>query len=347
MVLAQTEEVSGVTKKTLITSVILLSVLALLIVGYSVLKNKGTDEANDTSQDTKDTTVYVTSHDASDAVKFSYEKDGVTVSFAKDANGTWHFAEGDDFPLDQTPISNMINAVSRLASSRRVEGGDVSEYGLDNPSLSLFAEFSDGTDVSLAVGIKNEFANGMYLENTATKEVYIVESTFTDVFDKERDDLIKIDTFPLFDTEDVVSMKITDKDGNENVVTDEVSLDDCVSLFTSLTFNNEYLAYSADGGESDFGLSAVNGASAVITYKTTVTVTNEDGTTSDAETESTYTLCFGNKHTVSATGENGEVSEETYVYYTTPGNSIIYSANEAIYEELMRYAAYSAPDSGE
>ena len=39
------------------------------------------------------------------------------------------------------------------------------------------------------------------------------------------------------------------------------------------------------------------------------------------------------------TDDDGNTSDQTYYYYTTPGSNIVYSAPEAIYTELMRFAA--------
>ena len=324
------------TKKTVITAVALLLVLAGLIVGYKLLKDKNERDEAAKQEEEVEQAISVTDFDTEKMTSLSYKNEKGEVALTKTAAG-WVLEDDPLFPIDTAKADNMANALSGLGAKREITSADESEFGFDSPTLTVSGEWKDGA-VSLTVGAKNDFSNTYYLRDEGTGKIYLVESGFESVFDYAKNDLLKLDEFPEIDNTKAVSLKIRDADGNESEITDPEVLPDAASVFKRLTFSSDNVIYASDDEIASLGFST-SGPYAELAYKKSVTVSNEDGSMGEAEADETMKLFFGNAHTVEITADDGTVSEAVYYYYTTPENHIIYSIGEATYTELMRFAA--------
>ncbi len=331
------------TKKTVITALSLLLVLALLIVGYTLLKNKNERDAAE-SDNEQEAAVFVNIYDSSDLVSMTYSNKSGDLSFTKDANDAWHLKDDVNYPLDQTYVSNMANSICGLRAERAINSEESPEFGFESPVLKVAGEFKDGTQLSLTVGATNSFNGNVYLKDDVNSNMYLVESGFPGTFDYSMEDLMLTDTFPSIDNENLVSMTVTNSDGKQTTVTDSVGLKDSAEIFERLNFASENAFYCEADKMADYGI-VEGGASAQLSYREKVSVTNDDGTMSSVMSDASFKIIFGDRHTVTESTSDGTESEQVYYYYTTPGSNIVYSAKEAVFAELMRYAEYVAPES--
>lgn len=331
------------TKKTVITALCLLIVLAVLIVGYKLLKQKNEADEAASAEEAEEQVIRVNTYDSADMTSLSYAGVEDALSFGRDANGAWFLEDDPNFPITYSYVDNMANAVSGLAVSREIETEDDGSFGFDAPRLIIRGEYSDGETLRLIVGATNDFNGQVYLKDEVNGKIYLVESSFPDVFDKTRNDLMETDEYPDIDTDKLVSITVRNAAGDENTITEETSLADAASIFQRMTFSSDGAFYADDAKREECGISATDGAFAELAYKSDVSVTNDDGSMSTVQVDDSLKLVFGKSHVETETDDEGNVTESTYYYYTTPSSFIVYSTTEAVYEELMRYATYTPP----
>ena len=335
------------TKKTVLTSLALLLVLALLIVGYTLLKNKNERDAEEAQIEEQTKTIYVNYFESENMERISYAADETELSFEKDANGRWQLSEDFLYPIDSSKIDNMANAVSSLRAERMIGTEDSPDFGLEAPTLRVTGEYSDGSKLELAVGATNDYNGNVYLKDLTSGNIYMVESGFKTAFDYTKESLMLIDEFPSMNDDLLVSLEIKDADGKENTITDSTGLKESAEVFRRLSFSSENAFYASDEELADCGISSTDSAYAYMTYGQEISVTNDDGTMSTVVQNEVMKIVFGNSHVISKTDDDGNVTESTYYYYTTEGNHIIYSTTETVYNELMRYSTYVAAQSAD
>lgn len=157
-------------------------IVAAFLSAYLILTSKdlsGTDE-NKTVLNTRD---------KSEMTKLSFEKGDVSLSFIKDANGIWNFADDITTPIYYAYVNNMASAVSSIEPDREVKGGDESEFGLDTPTLSVRCEYKNGTVYAVTFGDENEAVGGVYMKEAGSGKVYLVPSTTVSAFSETRETL--------------------------------------------------------------------------------------------------------------------------------------------------------------
>ena len=334
------------TKKTVIIALALLLVLALLIVGYTMLKDKNERDAEQEQIDEQTKAVYVNNFEAENMKTLSYTTGETSLSFEKDANGSWKLSDDIFFPIDSSIVGNMANAVSSLRAERAIESEESPDFGFDEPVLKIDGEYSDGSKLSLCIGASNDYNGCVYLKDLAADKMYMVEDGLKTAFEHTKEDLMLIDEFPSINDDLLVSLEIKDADGKENTVTDKTGLKESAEVFRRLSFSADNAFYADDEKLSECGIS-VDSPHAFMTFGKQVSVTNDDGTMSTVVQIEEMKIVFGKSHVIQKTDDDGNVTESTYYYYTTEGNHVVYSVREAVYNELMRYSTYVAAEKAD
>ena len=338
------------TKKTVITSLSLLLVLVLLIVGYKLLKDKNARDAEEAEAEEAASAIYVNDYEAENLKKLSYRGEDADLSFEKDANGSWKLSDDFNYPIDSSKVANMANAVSSLRAVRLIESEETPDFGFESPVLTVSGEYSDGAKLELSVGAENEYNGNVYLKDMISGKIYMIESGFKTAFDYTKESLMLIDEFPGISDDLLVSLEIRDAEGVENTVTDETGLKESAEIFRRLSFSSNNAFYATDEELKSVGITPSDSAYADLTYGKTVSLTNDDGTMSTVVQNENLKIVFGKSHVISKTDDDGSVTESNYYYYTAEGSHIVYSVSEAVYNELMRYSTYVAaefPDTSE
>lgn len=343
-------------KKRIAVSAALFAALAVLAALYFILKNAESKETEDGGTETENNgTIQVTDLDIDNITSLSYEiretddlndsddsddsnKTGKTsFSFVKNSGGQWELKDDKVFPLNDSALTNIAAAVSTLSATRTV-GGELSEYGLDEPFLTVYAKYSDGTSLSLSAGDTNSY--GTYVLDMTNNTVYLVDSSFKSSFKSSLNDFLKADKMPSVDTDFLTSLTVKDSDGKSGAVTDSEGLKEAAELFLSLDFPLENCAYTDSDGLSSFGITE-SSPSVTLNYKEATSVTNDDGTQSTVRSDASFELVFGNKFTLPDDGSG----ERLAYYYTTPGSVVLYAADEETYNKLMGYVNYTPKDT--
>ena len=277
--------------------VVLIGVLVVLCAVIAIVS--GVQKHIDTIS-TVDEEIYATAESALTDV--SWTKDGSTLHFVKE-NDTWQDASDADFPIDQDKMSDFLDHFESVHASFIIENvEDYGQYGLDNPSCTITFTSADGT-TTLQMGDYSTMDEKRYL-TLGDGTVYLVDDDPEQYIASDRDDLMRQDTIPDYDTLDSIvatgesaftvehhpDEDLTYTDAYEYYLNDDGSykalstskVEDFMTTLKNLD-RTDYKTYTADDSVlSDYGLDAP-----AVTF--TVSYTTED------KEQGSFSLAFGKK----------------------------------------------------
>lgn len=291
---------------------ILIGVLVLCIVGYAVVSAISKKQEN---VEEEDSSIAVTDFSADSVARLCWTYQGEDFALTK-TDGTWYNEADEDFPVKQSYVSTMSTQIAGMTASRKLNDvTDLSEYGLDEPAITVTLMTDTGGELSFAFGNVNDVTGEYYMQYsegsalTESGDVYLVSSGVVNAFSYKMDQLVQFESLP--DLSSINSIKI---EANETyrlsfmgedeaipwVLRDEsgskrsanTSLCEQLSdALKNLSFNAcvSYDAVSTD--LADFGLDA---PWAVITVDYNLSSSSASSDSSEADVESdTVTISLG------------------------------------------------------
>lgn len=287
--------------------VILIGVLVLLLILYFALStwNK--------KQDSKEEeTVKVTDLKTSEITGVKYDLGTGEMNFEKDGD-TWYYTVDKDFPLRQSYLKTVADAMGQLSADRELEDADaLEEYGLDHPTYTVTLTDEDGTVTTIKVG--NATGNDYYATVDDTEKVYTIPATSLDDIQTELDQIAQLDTYPSIGSGNLKKEVITQN--GETITYDSENEDqeeDVAAVAGGLgaVKLSEAADYSVDDVDlAGYGLDDTSRITVEVTY------------TSDAK-DQTMTLYIG--------GENG--SGDRYVMMND--SRIVYLISDEICNNIL------------
>ena len=93
----------------------------------------------------------------------------------KHKNGTWE-TEDSTGQVDQEKIQGLAEKLVSLQANRKIENVDsLEEYGLDDPEITVTAEWQGGGSTAYSMGEETPFKDGYYLlMSTQSDTVYTI-----------------------------------------------------------------------------------------------------------------------------------------------------------------------------
>lgn len=161
-------------------------VLALLLIFYMILHNSGKEDSQENEKESE--TAFET--DIDDVSEVVIQSGDNKYNFTK-AEDTWKYDGDESFPLDQSAFEEIIKKFEKIAADRTLEGQDnVSEYGLDNPTVTVSLKDKDGNEQTLQFGDTNSVTSSSYMTvNGDNKKIYMVSSTIVTSLQFDLNDL--------------------------------------------------------------------------------------------------------------------------------------------------------------
>lgn len=310
-------------KKLAVLVGVLVALCAIIAIVSGVQKHMDTIS-------TVDEEIFATAESA--LTEVSWTKDGSSLRFTKE-DDTWQDASDADFPIDQDKMSDFLDHFESVHASFIIEDvEDFGQYGLDNPSCTITFTSADG-DTTIQMGDYSTMDEKRYL-TLGDGTVYLVDDDLEQYIATDRDDLMRQDTVPDYDTLDGIvatgetaftvehhpDEDLTYTDAYEYYLSDNGSykalstakVEDFMTTLKDLD-RTDYATYTADDSSlADYGLDAP---------AVTFTVT----TTADEE-QSTFALAFGKK------GDN--------CYMRMDDSPIIYKVDADTYSDSIAAAGY-------
>lgn len=182
------------TKKGKIIKLIILIVLLSCLIGIYFFVEKKNEEIKEEKEKSNESSIIINSTDIEKILSFSYIYDGEKYSFQKE-NDTWVCLNDAQIELDQDKIANLISNLKEVKANRIVEeeSTKLEEYGLNNPTNVIEVKDLDGNEYSYYIGNKNQTVDGYYIKLDTSNTVYLISTTFPSSFNKNLDDLKKVE----------------------------------------------------------------------------------------------------------------------------------------------------------
>ena len=110
------------------------------------------------------------------------------INMQKDGD-TWRCVEDDTFVIDKNKLQTFLDAAGKITSKLKIEDvTDMSQYGLDHPSLSISLQW-DSNLYTIYIGDRNTVAGGVYyLKINDEDTVYTIENYKYNMLNKTKED---------------------------------------------------------------------------------------------------------------------------------------------------------------
>lgn len=171
---------------TILSTILLILMAALLVVlgmRYRASRDAGADPGTSQEADSMvtDKTAYTS---------LLYDNGSTTLSFTRDEAGCWSWDGNQDFPLDDTVITSILELLTDWKPQQVLSGTDAQEQsGLSEPVASLTASTADGTATTVLFGNTTTDGDSYYVRlNGDEATVYILADT-----------LYKLMEIPIYD----------------------------------------------------------------------------------------------------------------------------------------------------
>ena len=207
-------------KNKTVKMIIAVAVLVVCCGGYAGVKTfVAKQEAKEESEEESEkTSVFTASADDIKSLDFLVDEKETTFEKKDD---DWVKKDEEDFPVNQTTLSDAASALTSIESDRVLSDvDDLAEYGLDSPSntIKITCESEKSEDketeektTTLYVGDKNSSTSQYYVYKDDDKStVYMVESSCIEPFTKTLYDYAQMEDFPVISDTDNIN-KITVK----------------------------------------------------------------------------------------------------------------------------------------
>lgn len=162
---------------------ILCCVLAVAIVGCIVAK-----QVAEHSEDADKTSVMNIAAESITGLTWTYNDE--TVSIVKSGD-EWSYEtpENEEDMVDTTDAENMVQAIADLkATAVLTPEEQEGDYGFDSPTCEIIVK-TDSADTTYTIGSLNEITNQYYLQVTGSENVFTIDTSFIDMFEKGYDDV--------------------------------------------------------------------------------------------------------------------------------------------------------------
>ncbi len=351
-------------KKNKALPLIILSVLLVsLIAGYAAMSSYNAKQAELEKENETVSTVQVLKKEKAILTAFSYTKGKETLAFSYD-NEEWVYPEDKHFPVDSKMVDSMIAGLTDIKAVSTVDrqGADVESFGLGKPELSVWLKYSDGSEYTIALGIKNTFNGYQYMRISSSEDIYMMEASFASIFDRELKDYFESEIWTLQNdavtAADVKKVVIETAGGKQTTVEYAETVELLFNLINDLdlsTWEDHY----ADEAEMQevYGIHN-SGDRVTLHYNKESTVTDGDGKQTTVEIPATYTVFFGHEFEIAddpetdaetetadttAAADKGEKEDNRKFFYTQSGSSVVYSADKSIADKIFEYINYVPP----
>ena len=193
--------------KTFRTAFILLLVFVVLLAVVLVFEKKGQKD-----QARKEKEGQLVSVTAADIQKISLKKEDGTLTFEKDAQGTWRITAPLEAGADSYEVTSLADTLAALRFERVVEAEpkDLAVYEIPKGEVSLWLKGQD-KPLRILTGLVNPLDQTLFAKREDETRVVLLPSTFKTTLEKKLFDFRQKDIFK-FETAQVARLKVKAKD---------------------------------------------------------------------------------------------------------------------------------------
>ncbi len=187
-------------KKLLILS----SVLLIAVVVYALALKFGGEK--------KENNIKFSNISAEDIVKIDWEYSDAKNELEKSGD-KWIWKTDENYPINQTKVGEMLNALTGTKAGTVIEDGNQEEYGIDAEKTIISATLKDGSQIAFSVGNENSIVGQCYIMVSGNSNIYLVDTSFKTAFECSIDDLLQMENIPYISDAKEISITC----GTENM----------------------------------------------------------------------------------------------------------------------------------
>lgn len=199
-------------RKNLILLLILCILLAGFILLYFLLPQKKEEESG-----TKETeSITVDKIEQTLVSSLTVLKEGKELYSVKKQGGKWQFPDRTAVPLDNDTVMGLFGCLNPVKASRKItlpKDPELSQYGLDDPAMTIKVGTSDGKSYQYKLGTVVPITGGYYGLSTEEDTIYCLPEELYSTFDIEKKSLIQMEELPEIDASCMTSLKVENKKG--------------------------------------------------------------------------------------------------------------------------------------
>lgn len=199
---------------------------------------KGEQEETDENGTTESTiTVVNIDSEKISEVHISGEEE---ITLTKDGE-SWKMEEIPKAPVDADVVEGMFTAIRPVTALQELDASEssLSEYGLDQPKLTVSIGTSDGKKYELKFGNEVPVSGGNYGLSGDSKKVYAFSDSLYQAFHIERNSLISREEIPEINTQYLTGISVK-KGGKYTFKAEIVSDDKKVDAYTNWVISAPY-----------------------------------------------------------------------------------------------------------
>jgi hypothetical protein len=208
---------------------------ALLFFTYFIFSNLDSD--TEESSDTEETIQELISYNNPDQItEICFTSlDGDSVCLLK--KESWVLKDYESIPLADDEIQVFLSGLEYLLAIRTVSesSNNLQQYGLSSPTFT-FSLTVNGQEEIYDFGDVSSYYNGYYFRAEDSDIVYIVESTYRNLFEIQTEDLFEQEELPDFSL--ITEVRITSYSGKEHILSNDSEDDQekqVMAAFSSLS----------------------------------------------------------------------------------------------------------------
>lgn len=209
-------------KKQLKTLILLLITVIIVVIAYVLIMNRGNNEVEeeDTNSITEETLVSYANEDIK-SIRITNQYGD--MSFVIDSEDVVRYENDKDMPINQTYGINVFQGMNGLITTNKLgEVEQLSDYGLDNPSIQVTVTLMDSTKKVIDFGDTVPLTGGHYASIQGDTNVYVVGDTFYNYYNYSLIDMTAVETIENVPSENITHLKVSKKDGEDfEIIHDE------------------------------------------------------------------------------------------------------------------------------
>lgn len=173
-------------KKKTKNLLLLVIVLVLLAAGYVALPFMLKESEKE--EEAPAEVIAVTDFSEEDIAYYYYDNGDYEIGFFVSEDTYRHYQE-EDFDVNTSTVEEQLAAIGDLTALQVVAGTEKSEYGLDQPKITVAVTLTDGTNRTFFLGDNALFEDAVYLLDVEQNIIYLVEDEFAQQFSCSWSDL--------------------------------------------------------------------------------------------------------------------------------------------------------------
>ena len=182
-------------KRTLLLALGLVVLLTALLLGVRSCKAQQAEREQELQEQKRQENLVPTKSNEFQSI--AYDNSTTNLSFTRDEEGSWIWADDPSFPLDGSYLEQLSGLITNLDPMQTITEGDTLEaYGLDNPSGTITATAADGAATTLILG-KALSDGSYYLKTDDSDTVYVVASDLHDHISMGVYEMALLEEFPV------------------------------------------------------------------------------------------------------------------------------------------------------